>query len=113
MSADIHLLAQTGAGADGVAYRAHDGDSEVEYRALGPAWADPVRRDWLVKRLRLARLLSHPGARAVRRLELEASPPFVVLDPPAGPPLVAHLAGKLPLPPVEAVALALDLASVL
>src|SRR5262245_35702042 len=111
MSAEIELLAQVGAGADGVAFRARLAGDEVEYRSLAPLWADPAHRDAVSKRLRLARLLDHPAARRVRRLDLDRA--FVVLDPPAGPPLAEHLAGKLPLPPIEAVALALDVAAVL
>src|SRR5207302_6807828 len=80
---------------------------------LAGAWADPLRRDALVRWLRLARLLDHPGARRIRSLDLEACPPRVVLDPPAGPTLAEHLAGRLPLPSLDAVALVLDLAGLL
>jgi hypothetical protein len=113
MSADIERLAQIGAGRDGVAYRARHQGAEVEYRALAAAWADPLRCIAISRRLRLARLLDHAGARRLRQLDLEVDPPFVVLDPPAGPTLGEQLAGKRPLPALEAIALTLDLAGLL
>jgi eukaryotic-like serine/threonine-protein kinase len=112
MSGQVELVAQTGAGPDGVAFRARLEGAEVEYRTLTPALSDPARREGVVKRLRLARLLDHPAARRVLQLELEGTP-FVVLEPAAGPTLADHLSDKLPLPPVESVALALDLAAAL
>src|SRR4051794_21894714 len=106
MTAEVELLAQVGAGPDGVAFRARLAGDEVEYRSLAPAWADTARRDSLGKRLRLARLLDHPRARRVRLLDLDRG--IVALDPPDGPALAEHLAGKRPLPQAEALALALD-----
>ncbi len=57
------LLAQIGAGPDGVAYRArqHGEEGVVEVRLLAPARADAVRWEQLVRRLHLARLIDHPG----------------------------------------------------
>ena len=72
---------------------------------------NPMSIEAVTRRLRLARLLDHPGAQRVCELDLERPPPpRVVLDPVAGPTLAEHLAGRLPLPALEAVALALDLA---
>jgi serine/threonine protein kinase/class 3 adenylate cyclase len=115
MSAEsVELLAQLSAGADGVAYQGRDaGGQAVELRTLAGAWADPLRREAVVRRLRLARLLDHPGARRIRALELHRQPPRVVLGPPAGPTLAEHFARQRPVPALEAVAVVLDLTGLL
>src|SRR5205823_4892944 len=79
------LLAPIGAGADGVAYRAEAGGDgrppeQVELRVLSAASADAGRWPALAKRLRVASLLQHPNAVAVRELALKASPPFVAVE---------------------------------
>jgi serine/threonine protein kinase/class 3 adenylate cyclase len=110
----VELLAQLSAGADGVAYRGRAAGGEpVELRTLTGAWADSLRRESVVRRLRLAKLLDHPGAQRIRELHLERQPPCVVLDPLCGPTLAEHLCGRRPLPLIEALALALDLAALL
>jgi serine/threonine protein kinase/class 3 adenylate cyclase len=109
------LLAQIGAGADGASYRARlPGEpGPVEVRTLGPARQDPASWARLTRRLRLARLLEHPGARRILELDLAAEPPHVILAGTPGVALAGRLDGRLPLAPVEAVAIALDLAAVL
>ena len=76
------LLAQLGAGRDGVVYRAEAPDgASVELHLLGGARADPLRWTILERRLRLAILLSHPGARKIEFFSSEDDPPWVVLEP--------------------------------
>ncbi len=69
-----HLLAQLGVGPDGVSYRADDSGEPVEIRVLS------VNSVVVVKRLRLAALLRHPVALAVRDLHFDADPAYVVLE---------------------------------
>jgi serine/threonine protein kinase/class 3 adenylate cyclase len=108
------LMAQRGAGPDGASYRAQDRDgAPAEVRVLGPARADIGRWPRLARRLRLAALLDHPAATAVRELALDHEPPFLVLEPTEGPTLAEALAFRLPLDPAEAVALAGSLAACL
>ncbi len=76
----IRPLAQIGAGIDGVSYRATLQNELVELRVLTGARSDSSRWDSLVKRLRLAALLDHPGALRVRLLALEVDPPHLVLE---------------------------------
>jgi serine/threonine protein kinase/class 3 adenylate cyclase len=109
------LLAQRGAGPDGACYRAEerDGGAPVEVRVLAPARADAERWLRLARRLRLAALLDHPAATAVRELALEHDPPFLVVEASEGPTLAEDLAGRLPLPLAEAVGLTAALAAAL
>src|SRR5262249_27182634 len=76
------LLAQRGAGSDGVAYRAQVlADARpVEVCILSQARAAPERWASLVKRLRLAAMLAHPVALQIHGLGLEHDPPYVALD---------------------------------
>ena len=80
-----HLLSQLGAGADGIAYWAddHTTGEQVEVHLLSAARTDADRWPILSKRLRLAALLEHPAALCIRRLQLDADPAFVVLEPAA------------------------------
>jgi serine/threonine protein kinase/class 3 adenylate cyclase len=108
------LLAQVGAGPDGVAYRAlaPDGSTPVEVRVLQAASANPERWEALTRRLRLAALLRHPAAIAVRSLHLEEKTPCAVVEWVEGEPL-SRRAGDAPLPRDEALDLAQGLAEVL
>jgi serine/threonine protein kinase len=109
------LLAQRGAGADGVSYRANDpeGQSDAEIRVLGGARAAEARWNALVKRLRLAAMLDHAGAIPIRALQLDHDPPYVALDWSDPGSLAAALHQRVPLPVPEAVRLGADLAAVL
>ncbi len=77
------LLAQLGAGPDGVAYRAEDRSTgaSVEIRVLAAARADAERWPVCAKRLRLAALLQHPTALRVHKLCFDEEPPWAVLEP--------------------------------
>jgi serine/threonine protein kinase/class 3 adenylate cyclase len=107
------LLAQLGAGRDGIAYRARSGDGRemVELRVLTGARTDAGRWKHLGKRLRLAALLDHPAAVRLRALALEQDPPYVALEW-AGDDFNTVL-DRLPLPTAEVPARARDLAAVL
>jgi serine/threonine protein kinase/class 3 adenylate cyclase len=79
---DYRLLAQVGAGADGVAYRAlaPGGEAIVEVRELSRARAAPGRWNELAPRLRLAQQIEHPGVMRVLELGLDAEPAYAVLE---------------------------------
>ena len=106
------LLAQLGAGDDGAAYRAREaeGDRRVVVCVLGGARADAVRWRALARRLRMAALLEHPAAVAVRALGLDDEPPYVVLDEPPAADLGAAPAREVPLGALAVAALGRDLA---
>jgi serine/threonine protein kinase/class 3 adenylate cyclase len=108
------LLAQIGAGPDGVAYRARRQGEEglVEVRLLGRAREDAVRWEQLTRRLHLARLFEHPGARRIVEIDLDADPPRLVLAGTRGVPMNKQFDGRLPMPTLEALALILDTAAV-
>jgi serine/threonine protein kinase/class 3 adenylate cyclase len=108
------LLAQLGAGDDGIAYRACEPDTgrPVVVCVLGGARADDSRWRALRRRLRTAALLKHPAAVAVRALGLD-DPPYVVLDEPPADDLGAVLAREVPLPATAVTAMARDLIDVL
>ena len=92
------LLAQLGAGPDGVAYRANDlttGDV-VEVLVLAAARADAERWPAVLKRLRLVRLLAHPAALAVRDLQLDDPEPYAVLELMPEHSLVEKLQASVP-----------------
>jgi serine/threonine protein kinase/class 3 adenylate cyclase len=76
------LLAQLGAGRDGIAYRAvgHDGATEVRVLDLSRARGDVRRWQRLAPRLRLAAALEHPAAVRVVELELAGDAPYAVLE---------------------------------
>jgi serine/threonine protein kinase/class 3 adenylate cyclase len=78
----FELLAQIGAGRDGVSYRAQAGDERERYELydLGPARIDPNRWAELVLRLRLASRLAHPALACVRELSLDTDPPYAALQ---------------------------------
>jgi serine/threonine protein kinase/class 3 adenylate cyclase len=108
------LLTQISAGHDGVAYRARrqGQDGPVELRMLVRASQDGVRWEQLKHRLQLARLFEHTGARRILEINLEAEPPQLALAGIRGVPMNEHFDGRLPLPPVEALAMVLDTAGV-
>jgi serine/threonine protein kinase/class 3 adenylate cyclase len=113
MSLDSYrLLAQLGAGRDGAAYRAEcvaDG-SAAEVRLLAAARADGGRWKRLGRRLRLAAMLDHPAALRVRELALDGDAPFVALEAPPDATLADSFSGRVPLPALDGLALADDLA---
>ena len=76
------LLSQLGAGRDGVWYEAErrTGGERVEVHVLAGARGDAIRWADLVKRLRVAALLSDPSARRLLELGLEHDPPFVAME---------------------------------
>src|SRR5438132_3627169 len=76
------LLAQLGAGPDGISYRAmaEDGGSTVEVRDVSRARGDAGRWERLAPRLRLAAGLQHPAAIRVLDPGLEHDPPYVALE---------------------------------
>jgi serine/threonine protein kinase len=76
------LLAQLGAGPDGIAYRAEAGSDQalVEVRDVTRARDDAGRWARLVPRLRLAAQLGHPAAVRVVDPGLEGDPPALVLE---------------------------------
>src|SRR5947209_8136990 len=105
------LLAQVGAGADGIAYRGEAPDgSAVEARVLAGARADRDRWPAVVRQLRRAALLHHPAAVPVRSLHLGGNPPFVVLGCVPGASLAERLRGQVPLAVAAAFALGRALA---
>lgn len=98
------LLAQLGAGADGVSYRAQvlSRGGLAEIRLLAGARTDPERWRQLSRRLRLAALLDHPGVLRVEKLNLDHDPPYLALEWTG----VEHLSGlAVPVAVPEAVAL--------
>src|SRR5262245_10958246 len=109
------LLAQRGAGSDGILYRAQrlSDAAPVEVCVLDPAHAGPEQWARLCKRLRLSALLDHPAARAVLDLALEHQPPFIILQRLDDRCPLQQVRSRLPLPLAEAVAVARRLASVL
>src|SRR5579859_7576699 len=109
------LLTQIGAGPDGVAYRARRQGEEglVEVRLLGRAREDTVRWEQLTRRLNLARLFEHPGARRIVEIDLAADPPRLVLAGTRAAPMSKQFDGKLPLPSLDALGLILDTAGIL
>jgi eukaryotic-like serine/threonine-protein kinase len=76
------LLAQLGAGADGVSYRAlsEDGETEVEVHDLSAARRIAGRWGKLVPRLRTAAELVHPSSIRVLELGLEDDQPYAVME---------------------------------
>jgi len=83
MSLDRYrLLAQLGAGPDGIAYRAvaEDGSTVVEVVDLSRARSDAGRWGRLVPRLRLTDELEHPSVIQVIELGLADDPPYAVLE---------------------------------
>src|SRR5437763_12990442 len=99
----FRLLAQLGAGRDGVAYRAEtlaDGRAaQVHVLSI----ADAERWQVLKKRLRLAALVDHPAAVHVLACELEHDPPYLAHEPVAETSWPAQTASRVPLPWREAV----------
>jgi eukaryotic-like serine/threonine-protein kinase len=76
------LLAQLGAGPDGVAYRAlaPDGETMVEVCDLSRARAVIRRWSELTSRVRLAQQIEHPVALRVLELGLDDEPAYVALE---------------------------------
>ncbi len=103
------LLAQLGAGSDGISYRAEGGvvrpAPSVGVGSLAaecdgvrsprgePRGAEPGRWERLVPRLRLAAGLAHPAAVRVLDVGLEADPPYVALEWVGTTTMAAGLAG--------------------
>jgi serine/threonine protein kinase/class 3 adenylate cyclase len=110
--AHYRLVAQIGAGWDGVAYRAIDTRDEhpVEIRLLGGARVDARRWAKVTRRLRLAAQLDHPSIVHIRELALEHQPPFVVLDSLEGKPLADESSAAVRSKPEHALAIAADIA---
>lgn len=88
----FELLTQIGFGPDGSRHQARNEETGeyVEVRLLSPARDQPARWKWLVKRLRLAAMLRHPGVIPVHYVALDRDPAYVVMGLPPGPHL-AHL----------------------
>jgi hypothetical protein len=108
------LLAQRGAGRDGIAYRGQTPEGDpVEIRVLTSARADVDRWGALTRRLHLAALLDHPSARRVHHLDLDHDPPYLALAWSEAQCLAQTLGGRLPLALPEVAALAEELAAVL
>src|SRR5689334_5520078 len=76
------LLAQLGAGADGISYRAvaEAGAVTVEVRDVSRALAIAGRWERLAPRLRVAAELEHPSAVHVVDLGLGPDPPYLALE---------------------------------
>jgi serine/threonine protein kinase/class 3 adenylate cyclase len=100
MSQDqFKLLSLRSAGPDGAAHEALAPDgTRVELRVLDGARSDPIRWAVLGRRLRLAALLDHPGARRLRELGSSQDPPYLVMNSAQG----TNLASKLGLRPALA-----------
>lgn len=109
------LLAQLGAGFDGVAYRAIDtrDESPAEVRLLSGVRVDPNRWAAAARRLRLAAQLEHPSQHRIRELALDLSSPYVALDEVHGKWLGDELKGALPISPASALATIHELTDVL
>jgi serine/threonine protein kinase/class 3 adenylate cyclase len=108
------LLAQRGAGRDGIVYRGLTAEGDpVEIRVLTGARADVDRWRALTRRLHLAALLDHPSARRVHHLDLDHDPPYLALAWTEAQSLCQALGGRLPLALPEVAALAEELAAVL
>jgi eukaryotic-like serine/threonine-protein kinase len=77
------LLTQTGAGSDGVSYRAQSEDEPgfLEVHDLALARKNPERWAWLVTRLRIAATYTHPAAIRILELGLEHDPPYAARQP--------------------------------
>ena len=107
---EYEVLAQLGAGRDGVAYRAEARPSgePVELIVLARGLGDST----LLKRMTLAARLRHPNALRVVRTDLNADPPFVALEWDDSPPLLSAVGDTPGLPRLEALRTARALASV-
>jgi serine/threonine protein kinase/class 3 adenylate cyclase len=106
------LLAQRGAGRDGVSYEAEataDG-APAEVRVLTAARQNPERWPALARRLRLAALLDHPSILRVRDLALNHDPPYAALEAADALSLASRLEDRVPLPLAEALALGQEIA---
>jgi serine/threonine protein kinase/class 3 adenylate cyclase len=78
---DYELLAQLGAGPDGVAYQARNRQGEtVLLREIAAARNDSARWPGLSKRLRTAALLTACGAQAVIDIALDHEPPYIATE---------------------------------
>ena len=109
------LQAQLGAGSDGTSYQAYEieGNTSVLVCILGAARADETRWRQLSKRLRLASMLAHPVALAIRTLDLVDDPPFVAVEEPPTDQLAAALSREALQTPYAVSELGRKLASVL
>jgi hypothetical protein len=114
MSLDRYrLLAQLGAGPDGIAYRAfaEDGLTLVNVVELGRARSDDDRWGQLVPRLRMAHELDHRFAIQVVELGLTGEPPYAVLEWAGTETLAEAVAKGGPKTRGEAIALVREVAS--
>jgi serine/threonine protein kinase/class 3 adenylate cyclase len=109
------LLAQLGAGRDGIAYRAQLAEvgTPVEVQVLTAARADANRWDRLRKRLRMVAMLNQPSSLRIHELGLDHDPPYVALEWSETNNLVDELSSRAPLSLAEGMALALELAETL
>lgn len=116
------LLAQLGAGADGVSYRATVNDAEgacapvesvVELRDLGRARADAAGWRRLVPRIWLAGRLDHSAAIRLLDTGLDHDPPYIALEWADGKTLAELASTSRPMPQDEAVELVRNLATAL
>jgi serine/threonine protein kinase/class 3 adenylate cyclase len=110
-----HLLAQLGAGCDGISYRAvaEDGTTAIEVRDLGRARDDAARWKQLRPRLRLAAGLQHPAAFRVVDASLDDESPFFALEWSGTSTMAAAFGTGGPKPLERVAALARTLAGVL
>jgi eukaryotic-like serine/threonine-protein kinase len=106
------LLAQRGAGRDGVSYEAEAtaDRAPAEVRVLTAARRDAERWQALARRLRLAALLDHPAVLRTLELALDHDPPYVALETTDALGLASRLHERVPLPPAEALALGQEFA---
>jgi eukaryotic-like serine/threonine-protein kinase len=75
------LLAQVGAGRDGVTYRARRPDGRiVELRSLAGARADELIWEPLRRHLRRVELLHHGSALSLNEIDLDSHQPFLALE---------------------------------
>ena len=120
--ARYRLMAQLGAGADGISYRAAVADegegrsldeTVVELRDLSRARADAGRWAQLVRRLRLAARLEHPAVVRVLDPGLDRDPPHVALEWVGGTTLADAAGSSAPMPRAAATELAGSLAAAL
>jgi eukaryotic-like serine/threonine-protein kinase len=106
---------QTGAGRDGLRYRAENPESgtPVEIRVLSAARTDPTRWAEILRRLKKVALVQHPGLPRPLTLAIEHDPPYVVWPWIDAPTLADALRPRLPLSATDAATLVFALADAL
>ncbi|HUQ15456.1 MAG TPA: protein kinase [Gemmatimonadales bacterium] len=107
------LLASLGSGGMGMVYRAHDTrlNREVALKFLPPHLsAQPEARERLLVEARAAAALDHPNVCSIHEIgEIADGRPFIAMACYEGETLKERL-GRGPLPPVEAVSIAIQIA---